>query len=533
MIEKEIPTLNAPDSLGVMREGTVWFVFPPMPTVSDSLFPPIYPPLGILSLGTMTNSTHPVKLFDTACEGFRHSRLKPAGRLVMIGYPPEKTAARILEARPALAGFSCMLSAQMDDIVETCRLIKDRDNRIVTVVGGGHPSFLADRYLRDTAIDYVVHGEGEIPLNRLLGALRGEDDIRNVPGISWRQDNSIRRNPPILIENLDDLPLPRRDLLRLDHYFRLRATVYPGVGRKRNTNVMTSRGCPYKCRFCSSTLHWGHRFRAQSPDKVMEELWDLKKRYQVEEIQFFDDNFTVDRKRVVAILDRMLKEEIGLTWSLPIGVGVNSLDPELLALMRESGCYHISMAIESGNQEELDRQGKPLDLSRVKETIQYARKEGILIFGFFIVGYPGETREQYTKTISLAKTLPLHQPIIFGATPLVGTEFAQDFVKMGVIDEDYEYQEDNYFCPQFKVSEVNPTEILKTIVITTRKMLFKKWFRNKIFLFLVLYLRNTVLWPKLFLHHIKNHFLLIFKNDGLRLKHIFRSFKTALKPREG
>ena len=207
----------------------------------------------------------------------------------------------------------------------------------------------------------------------------------------------------------------------------------------------------------------GRRWRARSAENVLAELEELKERYKVEEIKFEDDNLTANKNRAKEIFKGMIERRLNLKWNTPNGIAVWTLDEEMLELMKESGCYEITVAVESGDEEVLKKiVKKPVDLKRTQEMVKIIKKLGIETSGYFIIGFPGETRQQIMNTINYARSLELDRCYIFIFTPLPGTPLAQLAFEKELLKSDYDFENaNNYFLPRIKLSEVEPDELFK------------------------------------------------------------------------
>jgi magnesium-protoporphyrin IX monomethyl ester (oxidative) cyclase len=228
---------------------------------------------------------------------------------------------------------------------------------------------------------------------------------------------------------------------------------------------VTSRGCPCHCTFCSSTQLWGRQYRTRTPENVLRELDWLIQRFGVKEIKIQDDNLTVNKERATEIFQGMIERNYGLHWSTPNGIAVWTLDEELLTLMRKSGCYEFTMAIESGNQEVLTKLiKKPLKLEKVREVNRIAKKLGISRTAYFIIGFPGETKAQIMDTVRFARELKLQMGVIFIYNPLPGSALFQECVQRGYITEQSFFETGNQYFSSVIDSEEWTAQELETLI---------------------------------------------------------------------
>lgn len=435
----------------------VLLIFPPMFDIRhvDTMF---CPPMGIAYLGAFVRDEVEVRLLDAMVEGADH-RTPIGDKMELVGLSYDDIIARIREFQPDLVGLSCVFSNQFASIKELARRVKELDPGIVVVAGGTHPSFLPERTLNTTVIDFVVMGEGELTFLDLIRALNGRGRVEDIDGLAYRDRESIRINPrKRLIEDLDALPFPARDLLPMEKYFAANVPMGLHWRKRRNTPIVTSRGCPNRCAFCSSTIHWGKRWRGRSADNVLAEIQELKDRYGIEELKFQDDNLTIPKERARAIMQGMVDRGLAMPWNTPNGVAIWTLDDELIGLMKKSGCYEFTLAVESGDPWVLKNiVKKPLKLEKALEVAALARKHKIATVGYFIIGFPGENMEQIKNTLNFSLQLKLDYIIPFIYNPLPGSELWDVCREKGYIPEDFHYEEaNNYFQSCLKCDTFDP-----------------------------------------------------------------------------
>lgn len=300
------------------------------------------------------------------------------------------------------------------------------------------------------ALDFVVRGEPEMTLRELVDALEGQTgknpemealmqktdparrpisaelvargDFSPIKGLAWRCAGQIKLNPDRpFIPNLDDLPLPRHDMLPLDHY---RMPLIKGP----YSFIVPSRGCPAGCKYCIKHVSYNYSVRLRSAENIMAELRSLKK-LGINNVMMYADLFTVNRDQVISICKAMIEEKINMQWMC--NSRVDYVDEEMLQLMGQAGCHMISWGIESGSEEVLKRARKGANPAKAEQALKWARKAGIKNFGYFIIGLPGETEETIQQTIAFSKTLPLNVAIFHIAAPYPGTPFFYEVVENG------------------------------------------------------------------------------------------------------
>lgn len=199
---------------------------------------------------------------------------------------------------------------------------------------------------------------------------------------------------------------------------------------------MTTRGCPFECSYCAGHTVTGKKIRFRSVGHVMAEIELLYTKYGIREIHILDDNFTLNREYVRKFCWELIKKNFKVFWCCTNGVRLDCLDQQTLKLMKDSGCYYISVGIESGSDRVLTLMKKRLSIEIVKKQVQLVKKSGFDINGFFILGYPGETEEDIRKTIRFAKTLGLKRAAFPNFLPLPGTEVYQSLIDSGELKEE-------------------------------------------------------------------------------------------------
>lgn len=285
---------------------------------------------------------------------------------------------------------------------ELARLMKKNFPGVPIVAGGPHPTLTAQDTLENIPeIDFIVRGEGEVSFLNLVRGIESGADLTTVKGISFRsQQGKIVHNPPESpIYDLDKLPLPARDLLSMDKYEQKTT-----LSRKRATSIISSRGCPYWCLYCSTSEQWGHSIRHRSVQNVVDEIEFLLKTYPfLEGIRFFDDVFTMDKKRVIEICREILRRKLNFVWECE--ARANTIDEEIVGEMKKAGCEFIDLGIESGSDRILKNIKKGITVSQAIQAAKIIKKAGIGLKVFFMHGLPGETYEDIKKTVFLSRHL--------------------------------------------------------------------------------------------------------------------------------
>lgn len=345
---------------------------------------------------------------------------------------------RIKSFKPDVVGISCMFTSYFKDAHNVARITKEYNKNILVVFGGAHASTFPDTVMKDCNVDLVVIGEGEYTIIEVMERYKDRKNFNGVKGIIHRVDNTINKEEPREpIQNLDELPFPAWELLEEDlEIIRDEHLKNKFLMRKPVGHLLTSRGCPNDCYFCSVKLIWSRRWRSRSAKNVVDEIEFLKNKYGYKEFHFVDDNSSVSKKRMYEICYELLKRKLNVKLATPTGIAIGTLDREVLAKMKEAGFYRLCFGIESGSEESQKIIKKRLDLNRAREVIRQANKLGFWTSATFIIGFPHDTMREIRATIDFAKRSEMDFAIFYLLTPQPGTEVYDIFKKQGLIDLD-------------------------------------------------------------------------------------------------
>jgi len=360
-------------------------------------FVELYPSLGLLTLGAY---------------------LRKAGiEVAMVDLTFEKdvqaVAAAIRTFRPEVVGVHTK-TLTSERAFEVARLA--RAGGAAAVAGGPDAATRAELYL-SKGFDLVVPGEGEPTAVEIAHRAHDGRSLLGIPGTISRGLTGVVRGPPRpLMRDLDDLPLPAWDLVDMERYL----SSWERATGERRAAVLTSRGCPFDCSWCSKPT-FGRSFRQQSPERVLEELRELRKRYRVDYVRFCDDVFGIHRGWLERLLHGMVDERLGLKFECLARVDL--LKPELLGEMRAAGLERVYVGVESGSQKMLDLMNRGTKLRQVERTAQALREAGVRQFWFLMLGYPGETEEDIEATFQLFRRFSPEEYSVSIAVPIPGTRF--------------------------------------------------------------------------------------------------------------
>jgi len=410
---------------------------PPQEYYKDSMGFNVYFPLSLLSVAAAVKEICEVRIFDCLVSSFE---VKRTGDSVIYGTPFDKIEKAIRDYAPDIVGITAPFTTQSQNAVKVSRLCKKISPDITVVMGGADISVSYRQKLENDECDYCVIGEGEETFYEFIKNFRSKSSLSRIEGLASKEDGQIKYRPRRYIEDLDSLPFPAYELIDFDDYLRSKYLYlnWSTIG-KNSISMITSRGCPYNCVFCSVKLYMGQRFRANSPGYVIRHLKHLKENYGITNFHFEDDNMSFDRSRFEGILDGIIENRLDIRWDTPNGIHAGSLDPVLLEKIKRSGCRKLIIAIESGNQSVLDHViKKSISLESVLQVVKDCRRLGIDLGAFYVIGFPGETIGNMKETVDLALELFRSYnvtPYLFIATPLYGTELYDECVKRGIIDE--------------------------------------------------------------------------------------------------
>jgi magnesium-protoporphyrin IX monomethyl ester (oxidative) cyclase len=394
---------------------------------------------------------------------------KKEGNTISVGMPLLQIKQQIQERKPDIVGIAGPFTCQIEHALKISSIVKDVDSSILVVVGGPHVTVMPKEFL-DVAknVDVAVTGEGEYSMLEIAQHFEGKKQLKEILGIAYRQNGEVTVNSPRpFIANLDELPYPAYDHVNMEQYLSPKKIGYRSF-RNRAISMITSRGCPFNCCFCSVHLHMGREFRAHSANYVISHIQYVKENFNVKNIFFEDDNLTFDLARFETICDGIIEKRIKIGWETPNGVRADCLNLNLLQKMKKSGCQSVFFGVESGDQQILSNIiCKSLDLNRVLEVAKICKEIGLKTGGFYIIGFPGEKKESMQRTVDFALKLKRDFDVgmhLFFATPSYGTRLYDECKAKGYIKDDLSW---NSFAearqargmPLISTDDFTPTEV--------------------------------------------------------------------------
>jgi radical SAM superfamily enzyme YgiQ (UPF0313 family) len=380
---------------------------------------------------------------------------------------------------PDIIGITCPTPVYYI-VQQICSDLKRKDKDVKIVIGGPHVTALPKESLTETECDVVVIGEGELTFLDIVSRLKDGKDLHSVPGIAYKENGDVYVNKRReLINDLDILPFPAKDLLPLSRYY-LPPT--KRIKSERATNMITSRGCPFSCNFCMAKTIWTSKTRLRSVKNVIEEIKLNVDVYRLTEFSFHDELFTFRRDRVIELCQSILKEGIDITWVCQARAG--SVDLEMLTLMKRAGCGKIAFGFESGSDRMLKLMNKKETIENAVESVSLCKKAGIGVEGAFILGYPGEDLKSINDSIKFALELDCETVAWFIAIPYPGTRLYYEAIEKGYLKERINWMEfapvSNLESPMI-IPNFTPEELMKW-----KKRAYRKYYLRPKYVFMKL-----------------------------------------------
>ena len=441
----------------------VLLIHPPGTVYGSGLLRP-HIPMGLLYLSAYLKKNNvDVEFLDTVAGDVK--RVEKRGNGKRYGMSVNKIIKIINKVKPNIVGIGTMFSAYFDDVVELANIIKKTNKNILVVVGGSHVSVDPTGVLKNKSIDIAVFGEGE---ETLMEIVKGKK-LTNIDGIAYRQGRKVCKNKPrYLIKDLDTLPLPDWSVIDFSKYvmestFNMRKPLFP---------IVSSRGCPGHCLYCSVNAVWQHCWRGRSAKNVIDEMEYLMTNYGAKEFAFQDDSVSVNKKRLEEICDEIINRKLDIKWTTPNGIAHWTLTKPLLKKMKQAGCYRITFGIESGDPELRRWVGKPYSLNQAKDLTKYANDIGYWTLATYIIGFPYEKRENIDNTYRFALESDVDMAFFFRLGLRPGTEVYKIFEKEGwlISDKHIMFSEEATFQTKYFKGE----EIVKI-----QNELYSKFLRNR------------------------------------------------------
>ena len=468
---KYIQTPDLVDYKTPNENPKVLLIAPPI-TIPKYMQKRCIPPLGISYIASSLRQANiEVDIIDCCVEGWHIERV--SGNLVTYGLPPSQIEDRIKKGKYDVVGLSVLFSTDLPNLYETSKIVRKSLPECVIVVGGLHPTIypketfdLDVEYNEKRTIDFVMRGEGENRLVDFVNLLKRGEVNKNADGLVGflgDKDNTfISNNQTETIEDIDSLPFPAFDLLPMEKYFKINIPFSPVPQGSRVLPMLTTRGCPIGCSFCANTNTW-KKHRKRGIQNIVSEIEHWKEKYNIDELQFADDNLTFDMEYSIEKFNAI--KPLNIIWCTPNGTMINKLSEELIETMAESGMYQITLSLDSANTRTLkELHHKPVNLNSIPGLIKKCREMEVFTHGTLVVGMPGETMDEITDGFEYVKReLDFTSVSAFIAAAIPGSELYHQMLREGKITKEQARSIDTTKS-KICLSNVDPADLEKSII---------------------------------------------------------------------
>lgn len=341
-------------------------------------------------------------------------------------------------------------SPTLDSDLKTLYIAKKEIPNVLTIAKGAHfltfNTEILDKY---KALDCIIRGEAELTLEEVLQ----EKPLNEILGLTYRENCVAKNNPDRPFnENLDDLPFPARDLVDNDLFRR-------PDNNKKQAVIKVSRGCPFHCFFCLATPVSGKKVRYRSAENIIAEIKECVEKYQIKDFLFWSDIFNLDKKWTMDFCEKLIDSKLKITWSA--NTRADTCDDEMAKLMHKSGCRLVSIGVESGSQEMLEKMGKKTTLEQVRQTVKTFKNNRIRIYNYFVIGLPWETEQTTEETIKFAIELNSDFISFYTATALPGSRFYKYAQENELFERNEELYKSAYYYPSVKTHYLSKDRVFE------------------------------------------------------------------------
>lgn len=460
-------------------------------------------PLGLAYLAAfLEQKRFDVQILDCFAKGMH--QLYKANGFLRKGLTNSRIRELLLQMNPDVIGIHSNLTMFFSDAEEIARLVRKVFPQRPIVFGGAHATMESRSIVEKGIGDLVVRGEGEATAVELFNALEKGASVDNILGLTYRNSlGKVCMTPDRpLLEEIESLPRPAWHKFDMNIYLKNSKKNFPFLMNHPAASLITSRGCPYNCIFCSTKNMWKRKWRADSPEKVIGEIEYLVKNYGVKEIIIQDDNFLVDKKRVDRILDLLIEKNLGITLHNATGITLWTVDYSLLKKMKNAGFYRAAFPVETGNPKTLRFIRKDINLDKIPEIVRMANELGFWTQANFIIGFPYETRKDILTTIHYAFKSGFDFAIFLIAQPFPGAEMYDIYKKEGLLKEELLNKRSIFFETQFDTKYLKAKEIQSLKDWAAGKYIKKRLFAllNPLYFF-------KYFWPKINSYYKFKYFL--------------------------
>ncbi|MGC8928614.1 MAG: B12-binding domain-containing radical SAM protein [Myxococcota bacterium] len=377
-------------------------------------------PLSVLSAVNLVSREYSIKILD-----------------MRISHNPVRELIEELKNKPVLVASTCWTGPMIKDVVKMLKIVKEFGD-IPVVLGGVHPTLLPEQTISSPYVDFIVSGEGELALLGLVKIIKNSGSIDSIPNLYYKQNGAVKftySGEPLDLDKLPSLPYKLIDIKR-------HLPLYQG---RRSISYESSRGCPFKCKYCYQAPFNRQRVRFMSPERVIADVLNLRQKYGVEDIYFIDDNFYIDIERGIEIAKGLMKSDITYQIQGVDIITLSKMDDKQLDLLEKSGLKRITIGIETGSMRLRKYLLKKGDIETIIEVIKRLAKRKIIVYCSFFGGYPQETLEDIRMSIDLILKLIEINPNVrispyYIYIPFPGTELYQEIVNKGLFIEPVSFE---------------------------------------------------------------------------------------------
>lgn len=406
---------------------------------------------------------HEVEIFDASL-----GPIEKTGTVHRYGVSENEMKEKLRKSSFDLVGITCSYAARWRFVEKIADQVKELRKNVPVAIGGLFPTYSSEYCLNTCrSVDFVMLGEAELTFTHVVdnisGGMNVNDACRNVDGVVWRQEDKIIQNPKKAYNDaLDELPFPAWHLVDLNEYFQYQKNIFEL--KTPNLPILSSRSCPNRCRFCNMYITHGSKWRSRSAENVLDEIEYLIGKYNIHNFYFIDDNFSINLKRAKAVCQGMIDRNLNIKYNFHNGLSIKSMDFELVQLMKKSGCTSVCLAIESGSERIRNEvYAKKLGSEKIYEVVKWFNKVGIPTIGYFLVGAPGETREDLKMSEEMMRKLPLTLVTVGIFTPYPGTELYDESKEKGWLVElpPEDEKRVELFVSMLKTPDFTPEDVAK------------------------------------------------------------------------
>lgn len=373
---------------------------------------------------------------------------------------------KVIEGTDAqLVGISAM-TPTFPAALKVARIVREKAPNAKIMLGGVHPTLDPESTLSHPEVDFVIRGEGEEALYGLVRALKGEISFDDVSGLCYKDGDKIIIKNKAVVLDANSIPSPDYSAFPVEQYIKHNEYLR-GI---RGISMLVSRGCPYDCTFCAVHETMGRKWRIKSPELLVNNIIELKEKYNIEGIWFKDSIFNVNKKWVEEFANLLIEKKVNIVFQ--INTRIDLVDEEQIKLLKKAGLTQIDFGIESGSDRILKILHKNIKVEEIKEKIEIAHRH-VKVFGFFMIGIPGETEEDIQKTFELAKELKLDTSSWSIYSPLPGSTLYDELVAQGKVKKaDFAYEEIHFTKAYEGICDV-PSERVKELYKEINEYFYK------------------------------------------------------------